>query len=90
MHGALITVNCAYSKSIAEERLAELLKEQEFPEEYPYNEQVEVFFSEVPVSAVVSFCRKYGITMEELKRYYERFIKPNFRNKELEELWNIL
>lgn len=90
MHSAIVTVNCAYRKGITEEKLAELIKKQEFPKEYPLNEQVEVFFSEIPVSTVVSFCKKHGISIEELKNYYEQYIKLKFRNEELEELWNIL
>ncbi|SNR93850.1 hypothetical protein [Desulfurobacterium atlanticum] len=90
MHPAIVTVNCAYKNCITEEKLAELIKKQEFPKVYPLNEQIEVFFSEVPVSAVLSFCNKHKITVEELKNYYEQYIKPKFKNKRLEELWNIL
>jgi len=85
----LVTVNRAYRRGITEEELAGFIRRQEFPTVYPLSEQIEVFFSEVPVSAVVSFCRKHGISLEELKKFYERHIKPKFRNKELEELWNI-
>ena len=90
MHPAIVTVNCAYKRGITEEKLAELIKKQEFPKVYPLNEQVEVFFSEVPVSTVISFCKEHGISIEELKSYYEQYIKPKFRNGELEELWYIL
>ena len=90
MHPAIVTVNCAYKKGITEEKLAKFIKRQEFPNVYPFNEQIEVFFSEVPASAVLSFCKKYGITTEELKNYYERHIKSKFKNKDLEELWSIL
>jgi hypothetical protein len=88
--GAVVTINCAYRKGITEEKLVDLIKKQEFPEGYPLSEQVEVFFSEVPTATVVSFCKKHGISIEELKSYYEKYIKPKFRNEELEELWNIL
>ena len=89
MHPALITVNCAYREDrlMTEEKLAEILKSGKFPETYPEWEQVEVFFSEVPSEYVSDFCTRYGITLEELKDYYEKNIKPRFRNEELEELW---
>ena len=89
MHPALVTVNCAYSEKylLGEDKLAEILKSKKFPETYPEWEQVEVFFSEVPVDLIWDFCKKHGITLEELREYYEKNIKPRFRNEELEELW---
>ena len=89
MHPALTTINCAYGEKylMTEKKLADILKSGKFPETYPEWEQVEVFFSEVPVSFIWDFCRKFGITLEELREYYEKNIKPRFRNEELEELW---
>ncbi|OMH40008.1 hypothetical protein [Desulfurobacterium indicum] len=89
MDPLIVTINRAYRKGLTEEKLAKLIKEQIFPKSYPLNEQVEVFFSEVPVPMVVSFCEKHEIDMKELKKYYDRYIKSKFRNEELEELWNI-
>ena len=89
MHPALTTVNCAYADEslMTEEKLKRIIKSGKFPDSYPEWEQVEVFFSEVPVETVWDFCRKYGISLEELKVYYEENIKPRFTNEELEELW---
>jgi len=87
MHPAIVTVNCSYKVEISEKELAEIIKSGELPEEK--RGYLEVFFSEVPLSEIVDFCDKYGITINELKNFYERNIKPLFSNKELEELWKI-
>ena len=87
MHPAIVTVNCSYKVKIPEEKLAEIIKSGELPEEK--RGYLEVVFSEVPLSEIVDFCDKYGITINELKNFYEKNIRPLFSSKELEELWKI-
>ncbi len=90
MHPALIAVNQAYSENIEESKLADFIKTLTFPEKYPLNEQIEVFFSELTLQEILSFCKKHKIDTTTLRKYYEKYIKGKFQNKDLESLWNIL
>jgi hypothetical protein len=79
-------VNAAYKEKIREEEIAELLKRKFFPEA-KFVEHLEVFFTEVPVSCINKFLKRYEISLQQLQDYYETFIKPRLCNKELEELF---
>lgn len=81
------TVNASFKHTLSEEALAELIKTGDFPAQF--REHIYVFFTEVPVSAVYKFMKEQGITNEEIKDYYTRFIKEIYTNKELEEMLTI-
>jgi hypothetical protein len=49
--------------------------------------QVIDFFTDNTVEAIWNFCLNHGITLEELKTFYEKCIKPYAVNRELERLW---
>lgn len=79
------TVNSAFKVSLSEEELAEFLKSGIFPKDF--SEHLYTFFTEVPPSAIFRFILKYNISINQLKAYYERHIKPIYRNRALEEIF---
>ncbi len=81
----LTTVNSAFKVSLSEEVLAGFLKADIFPKDF--SEHIYTFFTEVPPSGIFRFILKYNISLNQLKAYYERHIKPIYRNKALEEIF---
>jgi len=78
-------VNSAYTEQITEEQITGMLKEKVFP--VGLREHMEVFFTEVPVPLLNRFRKEHGIALEQLKEYYDLFIKTHSRNKKVEELF---
>jgi hypothetical protein len=81
----LTTVNSAFKVSLSEEELAIFIKSGIFPRDF--SEHIFTFFTEVPSQAIFRFILKYNISLQELKDYYEKHIKPLYRNRSLEEIF---
>lgn len=71
---------------LSEENLAKILKNQEFTEKY--SQQIYSFFLETDTLTIYRFCKKHGISLKELKSYYEKFIKKRYKIKPLEEFFD--
>ncbi len=68
---------------LSEENLAKILKNQEFVEKH--SQQIYSFFLETDTLTIYRFCKKHGISLKELKSYYEKFIKKHYKINLLEE-----
>ncbi|SMB96150.1 hypothetical protein SAMN00808754_1411 [Thermanaeromonas toyohensis ToBE] len=78
-------INAQTRNFLAEDRLANFIKRQEFPEEYIV--QIFNFFTDVPVPAVVKFLSRHGISVKELESYYREYVQDIYPNPELEQLF---
>lgn len=77
------TINVPFKESLDEKELARLLKTGILPDKY--HPHIQVFFSELPISEIMRFARKYGISGKKLKAYYYMHIRELNVNQELEE-----
>lgn len=75
------TVNASYKEVWSEEKLAEIVKNMTPPP----SERIYVLFTEVPLQSLLKWCLQQNIDFDILKHYYEKYIKPLYQNKELEE-----
>lgn len=78
------TVNAQTREFLCSEELARLIKEGRFDGRFAV--QIYNFFTDLPLQDVARFAVKYGITDEELLRYYGKFVKGIYTNPELEEM----
>jgi len=76
-----ISVNASYAEIWDGKKLAEIIKNL-IP---PQSERIYVLFTEIPLQLLIKFCYDHDIPLELLKTYYEKYIKPVYRNQELEE-----
>jgi hypothetical protein len=83
MKQILSTVNVALRKEIDEERLAEIVRSGNVPD--GSNLAIEALFTDVPVSALMEFIGRVGISRAELREYYYRNIKKRYTNRKLED-----
>lgn len=79
------TVNSSFNVHINEKMLVKLIKKKKF--EKKWSAHIFVFFSDVPVQDIVKFALKNKISLEEIKEYYEKYIKNYFPNKYLEDIF---
>ena len=86
-HIIYTTINAPFKKVLSEERLSRSIKDGIFPSEF--REHILILFTEVPISLIYRFMKECGISHEMLKDYYERYIKDECRNRELEEMFQI-
>jgi hypothetical protein len=83
----MTTVNAPFKVLLSEEELAEFIKTDILPDKF--SEHIFIFFTEVSVSSIYRFIKKHGISLEVIKNYYLRHIKPVYQNKELEEMFSV-
>ena len=80
----LNAVNTCWRVPITLPVLLHILREQQPPGEW--RGQILQFFQDVPVGAIHRFCSKHGLSVAELRHYYETFLVPlGQRSPELEE-----
>ncbi|WP_334109405.1 hypothetical protein [Thermodesulfitimonas autotrophica] len=48
--------------------------------------QVANFFSDVPLRAMVEFLERHGLSAEELREYYQKYMRNVYPNRDLEEI----
>ncbi|MGC8765545.1 MAG: hypothetical protein ACP5QT_06635 [Brevinematia bacterium] len=80
-------INKSFKKHISEKKIAGLIKKKKFP--LMYRERLFILFTDVNPSLILMFAMEHGISLEELKDYYERFIKPVYRSRNFEEIFKI-
>jgi len=68
----LSTINTAYRNEIDENALAKAIKEMKEVKD----ERIEVLFTEVPVKELFKWMIENDISIEQIKKYYEKYIKP--------------
>jgi len=77
---------------LTEEDLASIIKKQISPSSLPvaHIEQIRAFFLETPLSDVLTFAKKYNISLLLLKKYFLKYVKnPQIKQDfEIEKLWN--
>lgn len=83
--GILTTVNSSFNVHITEKVLVKLLKKKKI--EKKWAPHIYAFFSDVPVQDIVKFALKHKIPLEEIKKYYEEYIKNYYPNKQLEDIF---
>ncbi|SHM55528.1 hypothetical protein SAMN05660826_01310 [Caldanaerovirga acetigignens] len=79
------TINAQTKNYLKEKKLAELIKKMEFDKEYMV--QIFNFFTDVHLQDVQRFIIAYGITEKNIKDFYEKYVKPYYPNKQLEEMF---
>jgi hypothetical protein len=83
MKQILSTVNVALRKDVDEESLAEIIRSGDLPDGSYL--AVEALFTDVPVSALIEFIGRAGISRTKLREYYYQNIKTRYTNKKLED-----
>lgn len=78
------TINAQTRNYLKEQQLAELIKNMVFDKEYIV--QIFNFFTDVHPQDICRFMIKYGIAEKNLKSYYEKYVKPYYPNKYIEEM----
>ncbi|MCF6096421.1 hypothetical protein L1766_05280 [Thermovorax subterraneus] len=78
------TINAQTENYLKESELAELIKKMEFDREYMV--QIFNFFTDVHPQDIQRFIIAYGIGEKNLKGFYEKYVKPYYPNKQLEEM----
>lgn len=78
------TINAQTKNYLKEMELAELIKKMEFDKEYMV--QIFNFFTDVHPQDIRKFIIAYGIAEKNLKDFYEKYVKPYYPNKQLEEM----
>lgn len=83
---AIATANQSYKVKMTAETMASAIKECKLPDKWKFH--IYDFFADNPPRTILGFCKYYGITLEELQKFYEKFIKPDgYRNIYLESVW---
>ncbi len=85
IHPATATANQSYCREMTDEVVVKAIKNMEMPEEWKFH--IYDFFADNPPGILMRFCEEYGISSEELRAFYERFVRPFCRNRHLEEVW---
>ena len=80
-------INAQTQNYLTEEHAASLVKELAFPEEYIV--QMFNLFTEVPPVTFTRFQLKYGLKDQDIRQYYETYVKPVYPNVELEDMLNV-
>ncbi|WP_287189759.1 hypothetical protein [Syntrophothermus sp.] len=80
-------INAQTQNYLTEEHAARLVKELAFPEEYIV--QMFNLFTEVPPVTFTRFQLKYGLKNQDIRQYYETYVKPVYPNAELEDMLNV-
>lgn len=80
-------INAQTQNYLTEEHAASLVKELAFPEEYIV--QMFDLFTEVPPVTFTRFQLKYGLKDQDIRQYYETYVKPVYPNVELEDMLNV-
>lgn len=83
--GIINTVNASFKINISEKILVKLIKEKKI--EKKWSAHIYAFFSDVPVQDIVKFAIKYQIPLGVIKKYYEKYVKNYFPNKQLEDIF---
>ncbi|MBT9166693.1 MAG: hypothetical protein DDT19_00017 [Syntrophomonadaceae bacterium] len=79
----LTTVNASLKHPITEEKIVEILLTGNI--EKKWFEHIAVFFTEVHISDIMLFIKKYDVPIDSIKSCYLKNIKELYPNKELEE-----
>ncbi|RUM49877.1 MAG: hypothetical protein DSY47_02805 [Hydrogenothermus sp.] len=82
----LITINNAYKNEIDDKVFAKAIKEmKDFKDE-----RMEVLFTEIPTKELFKWMIENDISIEQIKEYYEKYIKPRgLRNLQLEDFFEV-
>jgi len=84
-HFATAVANQSYREKMTDAVVVGAIKKAKMTEEWKFH--IYDFFADNPPQAILDFCKEYGISLEELKSFYETFVKPYFRNRGLEGVW---
>ena len=63
------------------------IRTMSMPEKWEFH--IYDFFADNPPQIILEFCEEYGISLDELRKFYERFARRYARNVYLEEAWKI-
>jgi len=85
IHFATGVANQSYRVKMTDDVVVNAVKNMSMPEEWKFH--IYDFFADKPPQIILEFCEEYGISLEELRKFYEKFVKPYFRNRYLEEVW---
>ena len=77
-------VNAPLQRTLSEEDLAAILKSGRMDERYLAH--LFNFFTDVPVSEMLRFARRFEIPLQTLKQFYIQYIREYYPNPELEEV----
>ncbi|WP_028951053.1 hypothetical protein [Sulfurihydrogenibium subterraneum] len=82
----LITINNAYKTEIDDKVFAKAIKEMKDIQD----ERIEVLFTEIPTKELFEWMIANDISIENLKEYYEKYIKPRgLKNLHLEDFFEV-
>ncbi len=87
MTTAYSTMNASLKYPLKEEELAHFIKTKQFPDKY--KEHIHIFFTEVSTSVIYKFITEQGITLQQLKEYYLKYIQEKYTNNNLEEMFKV-
>ena len=87
IHPATATANQSYRVKMTDDVVVNAIKGMTMPQEWKFH--IYDFFSDNPPQIILEFCEEYGISLEELKEFYEKLVKPYARNIYLEEVWKV-
>ncbi|ACN98934.1 hypothetical protein [Sulfurihydrogenibium azorense] len=82
----LSTINNAYKTEIDDKIFAKAIKEMTDIQD----ERIEILFTEIPTKELFKWMIANDISIENLKEYYEKYIKPRgLKNQQLEDFFEI-
>jgi hypothetical protein len=87
VHPAILTANVSFRTEITDDVVVNSIMNMEMPREWEFH--FYDFFTDNPVEWILDFCEEKNIPLERLKEFYEKFIKPYYRNRRLEGVWEV-
>ncbi|EDP75098.1 hypothetical protein [Hydrogenivirga sp. 128-5-R1-1] len=87
VHPATATANQSYKVKMTDEVVVNAIKSMTMLQEWKFH--IHDFFADNPPQIILEFCEEYGISLEELRGFYEKYVKPYARNVYLEEVWKV-
>ena len=82
-----IAINIPFQKKISENELFKIIKNCEIPTKW--KDHIEYLFTEVPSELFLLWCNEKNMDLSNLKIFYEKCIKNNYKNTWLQKLWEI-
>ena len=87
VHPATATANQSYRTRMTDDVVVRAIKTMTMPEKWKFH--IYDFFADNPPQIILEFCEEYGISLDELRMFYEKLIRPHARNVYLEEVWKV-
>ena len=87
VHPATATANQSYRTKMTDDVVVRAIRTMTMPEKWKFH--IYDFFADNSPKIILEFCEVYGISLDELRKFYERFARGYARNVYLEEVWKV-